>query len=134
MTSYKPPQNTGDFRTDKWREAVARFAEGEHYDTNERATGRVWVDGSPLYTKTVSVGALPNATVINTLHNILGLGDIILLHGWARNGSNRIPIPYIGTTTTDYVSVFCTNTQIRITTGIDWSSYSGYVTLEYTKT
>lgn len=134
MTSYKPPQNSGDFRADKWREAVATFCEGEHYSSTERATGRVWIDGSPIYSKVISLGTMPNTTTANVAHGISDLDNILSYRGFMSDGSNHYPLPYVDTTTASLVEIKATDTNIVIVTATNWSLFTGYLFVEYTKT
>ena len=48
------------------------------YSTSEVDTGYTWTDGSPIYKKTINIGALPNATTKSVAHNISNFGTPIL--------------------------------------------------------
>lgn len=102
------------------------------YSETEHIVGK-WIDGSTIYEKTVDIGNLPNATSKSVAHGITNLDKVISIEGFARGGNNRVPLPYVATVSTNNVAVSANNTNIAITAGGDSSSYSGYVTLRYTK-
>lgn len=111
-----------------------------HYSTDEQVIG-TWVDGSTLYRKTFDCGALPN----NTSKNIaditsLNINYAISFNGfaYAPNSSSLAirPIPNAsGELTAPNNSIRCdiNDNYLRIVTYANWSTYNGYVTLEYTK-
>ena len=103
------------------------------YSTNEEDTGTRWIDGSEIYKKTVNIGNLPNNTTKTVTHNITGFGSLISLEGNFTNGTNSGSLPYSATTTAKAVQVYTDASNITIITGENRSSYSGYVTLYYTK-
>ncbi len=79
---------------------------------------------------------MPNATTKNVNHGISNLYDVISAKGYAytTNHANRIIFPRSSTTDNICIDVNnFTNTQFDITTGYNYSSYTGYVILEYTR-
>lgn len=109
----------------------------EVYSTEEQVVG-TWVDGKPLYRKVIDIGNLPSSLekVVNT-----GITNAIIrnMYGSAINGTTQIPLPYIfpdtsGTITNIALIVRNGGSNLHIYTGIDRSAWTGYVTLEYTKT
>ena len=105
------------------------------YSTSEQDTGFTWVDGKTIYRKTFSLGYLPNNSGLHINHGISQLGKVIKIEGTAQtdNLAAIVPIPYINLGK-NLMMVLCTDTQIQITTQMNMSAYSGYVTLYYTKT
>lgn len=103
------------------------------YSTTEEDTGTKWIDGKSIYRKTVNIGSLPNATTKTITHNISGFGLLVKLEGCFTNGTNSGSLPYSATTTAKAVQVYTDATNITVITGEDRSTYSGYVTLYYTK-
>lgn len=109
------------------------------YSTNEVNTGKIWIDGKPIYRKVFSIGALPNATEkIYTTDLDWTTHTVIKIDGCAISQSSGVMLPInfsnplsapqmIGCRTTG------TNT-ITVYSGIDRTSFIGYVILEYTKT
>ena len=49
------------------------------YSTSEKMIG-TWVDGSPLYQKTIEFGALPNAAEKSVAHGISNISQIKVLN------------------------------------------------------
>lgn len=104
------------------------------YSTEEKEIG-VWKDGKPLYQKTVDCGTLPNASGIQVAHNISNLADVVCIFGYAVNSSyTSIPLPYPDTVLEYNVNVSADTTYISISTGRDRTQFTGYITIQYTKT
>lgn len=104
------------------------------FSTTEIRTGAVWTDGTEIYRKVVSMGALPNATTKNTAHGITGLGTVISLRGMADNGTAQRPLPYADATLTDVVELDCTDTNVTLRSTGDQSAFtSSFAVIEYTK-
>lgn len=107
------------------------------YSTEEVNTGAVWIDGKPIYKKTINTGALPNATSKSVNHNISNLDYVVLIFGVASVPSgNKIPLPYIDQAIPTYsLTLYTTMTSVNMQTSTNRSQYSkSYVTLFYTKT
>lgn len=106
----------------------------EVYSTEEQKIG-TWIDGKPLYRKTIiSNFELPFVTQVtsyNIDHNISNIDKVV--HVEMTDGLKHIPnlSKAGGTTTIDYVS--STTIEIRYIND-SWSSRDWYITLEYTKT
>lgn len=111
------------------------------YSTDEQIVGE-WIDGKPIYQKTVDCGALPNNDGKSVAHNITNIDKFISLNGIASQ-SDGYSVPLAGvsntnavTTNTDTnVALNANKTNIFIKTFYNMSSYvQSYVTLQYTKT
>ena len=114
---------------------VKNYIDGTNsYSTDEVKTGGKWIDGKPIYRKTVYCGALPNTSYKNVNHNITNLDIVIDCYGAARGGRYRMVLPNASANTANAVEVYVDETYIVIQTGNDRSGYNGYITLEYTKT
>ena len=100
------------------------------WSTSEYWTGE-YFGGSKLYAKTVNVGTLPNNTSSTDAHGISGLATVVRIIGTADNGTNQIPLPYFNAS--NGCEIYIDDTYINLVTTSDLSGYSGYVTLEYTK-
>lgn len=105
------------------------------YSTSEVDTGYTWTDGSPIYKKTINIGALPNATTKSVAHNISNFGTPILLEGMcvSQAGSGY---PMNGARPSNNsltVSVYVSTANIVVETGTDRTDWTGYVTVYYTK-
>ena len=107
------------------------------YSTSEVDTGDTWIDGSHIYKKTVNTGALPNAAVATTPHNITNLSKVIEMKGYAYRSTDGkfIPLPFPSLSTADTsVDMSVVSGNIRLYTAADLSAFAeSYVTLYYTK-
>ena len=99
-----------------------------------------WIDGKPIYRKVINLGVLPNAATKTVNHNINNLDNIVLISGIGKqiNTARWYPLPTTFNAVVDPVirplTVEVNNTQIVIQVNADWSSHSGTIILEYTKT
>ena len=104
------------------------------YSTDEREVG-VWIDGKPLYQKTINCGTLPNSSnkSISTPNNLENLIDAFGFAYSLSDATNQRLVPFSAGGTND-IRVDLRNSIITITTFSNWSSYTGYLTIQYTKT
>lgn len=111
--------------------------EANNFSTDEKVIG-TWIDGKPLYQKTVDCGALPNNTYKQIEHNISNLDKIVYINGISfKNDSSKEtkPVSFASTSGSTYnISADAYADYIYITTGSDRTGFHGYVTLRYTKT
>lgn len=107
------------------------------YSTDEKMVG-YWIDGKPIYRKTVDCGALTEAgTTKNVAHGIDNLECVIKFEGYAYNSSSgtSIPLPRVGFDNNVFVEVTANATNIIIRPKTNHSTYvRSHVTLYYTKT
>lgn len=123
---------------------MARFLNSEgnllmdlNFSLSETYTGKLWNDGKKIYEKTINIGTLPNngnSGVKNVAHGISQLDRVIDIRGIAVSGTETILLPHnnpwvLGETVTIRVS----GANITVDTNSNKSSYTGYVTLKYTK-
>jgi hypothetical protein len=120
-------------------EQLAKLSRGNDisYSTDEQFTGKYWIDGRPVYQKTINFGALPNATQKLVAHGISNLDYTIDVWGIALNPNSAshsiltVPAP---STSTNVVTVYTTDTNVGVTTGGDRSAYTiCYITIVYVK-
>lgn len=107
-----------------------------HYSTNEQVIG-TWIDGKPLYQKTVDFGNLPNNTNKSVNHNISNIDKILSLQTTGMNltAHSAISIPNVSNSSlNNMVALSATSTQVTIGSKVNVSVYYAYVTLQYTKT
>ena len=106
------------------------------YSTAERKIGK-WIDGSDLYEKTVSCGALPDSAEKTVAHNISNLKYVVEIKGIAIRETNPIayPMPFLAIDNLSYgIQLNCGMTNVVITTRSNLSyMYKSYVTLRYVK-
>lgn len=107
------------------------------YSTDEQFTGKYWIDGRPVYQKTINFGTLPNATQKLVAHGISNLDYTIDVRGVAQNPNGlthsilTVPAPSTGT---NVVTVYTTDTDVGVNTGGDRSAYTiCYITMVYVK-
>ena len=107
----------------------------QNYSTEEQVIG-TWIDGKPIYRKVVSVGVLPSNTTKYVSSGISGKPTIIKMCGYAYRPTDPwfLTLPHISATAPISLSYGQTKNEIAIASVSDVSAYSGYVTLEYTKT
>lgn len=105
------------------------------YFSTEINTGTKWVDGSPIYRKTINFGALPNANTKSVNHGI-SFSRVIKIEGVAQySNGGVIFLPNANVVSAEAnVSIFISTTQITIDTGgQDRSDATAYITIYYTK-
>lgn len=105
------------------------------FSTSETATGMVWIDGKTIYRKVVALGALPNATQKTVAHGITGMTGLTRLYGVCYEGTDRLPLPYTDPTgpSINGISLFCTATEVGVVTGVNRTTWTGTIIVEYTK-
>ena len=106
----------------------------DNYSASEQRVG-TWINGKPVYKKTIDTGAMPNKTRKQVAHGISNLGFIISMSGAAYGNNTYIPIPYADTTSANSLGIYASSTELILFTGQN-ASYltTSYVTLYYTKT
>lgn len=113
-------------------DTIIPVSEYDVYSTSEQIAG-VWIDGKPIYEKTINFGALPNNTQKTVNHNISNLDWVVKVECFAKDAyGNRLSVP---TPSTNPVTLNVRNTDILVVTTSDRSSYTQtYCTIYYTKT
>lgn len=116
----------------------ATIDDGSNF-TRERQTAFSWIDGRPIWTKTIvgTITAAPGNTTI--AHGITGLRTLVCLSGTAQDATplivNGLPIPYTDPTNPNNgIGLSLTPTSIVIrTNNATWLSYLFAVTIEFTR-
>lgn len=107
-----------------------------NYSTDETVVGQ-WVDGKPVYQKTVTIDALPNAT--NTTYDV-GLSNIfycnVVQSYMVFPSGNKVPLPHSDPTNLAAGVGIQLNLDGTITAfaGANRSGCSAVITVQYTKT
>ena len=107
------------------------------YSTSEQDTGCKWIDGKPIYKKTVDYGALPNNTIKYVNHGIANMARAVKIEGIIQMSSTnwtKIPLVYKGVDSTYNAEFQVTTTYVHCATNQDRSSLSAIITIWYTKT
>lgn len=119
----------------KTTDSPISIGDGNDYSTDEQVVG-TWIDGKPVYQKTISCGALPNAVTKTVAHNITNLKRVIHIDGYGYRASdgNSLSLPY-ASIANYFVSVNIVGGNIELYAQADRSSFEeSYITLQYTKT
>lgn len=107
------------------------------YSTTEQKTPFTWIDGKPIYKKTIDYGWLPNNTTKNVNHGISNFGRLVKAEAAANADGNwaMMPLVFQGDSSNYNVEFQVTSTYIHMSANTDRSSWRGcVVTLWYTKT
>jgi len=106
-----------------------------NFSTEERVIG-TWIDGKPIYQKTIDFGGLPNNTTKTVNHGVDNLKRIIDIFGYCYSGTDGWTISLIRPGFGAYdIAVAANSTVFYVQTVSDLSNYSEcYVTIQYTKT
>lgn len=112
-----------------------QFSRSDLYSTDEKIIGQ-WIDGKPLYQKTIDFGALPNNTTKSVNHNIQNIDYVVNLFGAAYRSSDGIVNTLPCYNRDIYGAELVSNpTSIIVTTFADRSAFSeSYIAIQYTKT
>lgn len=110
---------------------------GFQYSTTEQWTGKYWIDGKKIYTKTLTVPSFKNADKLIP-HNVANIGDYRttdFANSYLKAGTSRYHLPRISRgNANQQVAVNVTLTQLEIVVGSDAGFDGGYVTIRYTCT
>lgn len=102
------------------------------YSTEEKIVG-TWIDGKPIYQKTIDCGACPNSGDKLVNHNIANIDTITNVYGVAISSSDSSPIPYYMPSATG-IGCYANKTAIALQTARNLSSLNAIITIQYTKT
>lgn len=114
-----------------------KYGDPNDYSTTEKIVGS-WVDGKPLYQKTINFGTLPNTSQKEVSHNISNLKRAVDITGYFY-GSTVVgaPLPYPPNVpqSNNGLELWTTSSKVIIRSNVDMSAFTEcYVTLKYTKT
>lgn len=113
-----------------------KFSTETDYSTTEKIVG-TWIDGKPLYQKTVSCGTLANKTAKQVATGVSNIQHVISCKGYGvvSSSNNHINLPYNGTG--DNIDIYWNGTSntIDLVPNFNATVITGcYVTIQYTKT
>lgn len=104
------------------------------YSTTEIDTGLKWTDDKAIYRKVIKFGSLPNNDTKTVGHGISAIDTVVSLRGFAKSGTDRIPLPHPRSDYDDrYFTLYANATTVNVVTGLDQTGYSAYIIIEYTK-
>lgn len=118
----------------KSTDSATSIGEATDYSTEEKIIG-TWLNGEPLWQKTISCGGLVNNAEKTVAHGISNLDKYMVVGGYAGNSSGGSrPVPFVSSNGTGIgLDVDTTNIYIDCR-GYNWSGLTeSYITLQYTK-
>lgn len=105
------------------------------YSTSEEVdTGKIWINGKPIYRKVVEKTTISSGSTNAVNHNISNFGELVLADGYLKVGSSYYLLsrPAVGNFNY-YVELIVTSTQVQFKTGGDANFDKGVAIIEYTK-
>lgn len=120
----------------KTTDSAVNIGTGDDYSTDEQIIG-TWLDGKPVYQKTVDCGALPNNTTKSVAHGVSNIDKIVDIKGCAYRSSDGlfITMPRVATSTTYMCEINIISGNVNIISSTNLSAFGwSYVTIQYTKT
>lgn len=107
------------------------------FEIPESFTGQ-YLNSAPIYQKMINIGVLPNNTTKSVSTGISNANYIWIdtENSFAFSGGASYPIPYVdpkAVANSIGVRIMGDGASIIVSTGTNWSSYAGIVTLKYTK-
>lgn len=118
---------------DRYGNPVIKFSE------TEQKTGETWIDGKPIYKKTVHTGVINNASAKKVQHGISNIGNYLCIDsscsfGISSDGNVFVTLPRPSNKTDEFLGINVSKTTITINTATNCNFADSYVTLKYTKT
>ena len=107
------------------------------FEISETFTGQ-YLNSKPIYQKMISTGTLPNNTTKSISTGITN-ADYVWVdmeNSFAYNSGASYPIPYVDSKTVANsigVRITSNGAAVIVSTVANWSTYSGSITLRYTK-
>lgn len=128
-----------EWKNVQYKDGKYRTSEGSsewhEYSTEEKIVG-TWIDGEPIYEKTISLGALSYDTDWHYIsHGISNIDKVVELYGTAKsNDGLYATMPNTRPGQTSGIMLCANSTDVAYMcnwiTGQDWA----YATIRYTKT
>lgn len=103
------------------------------YSTSEQDTGCKWIDGKPIYRKTVFFSSIASGD-IRTAHGINNISLVVKHEAFFISDGSYVPIPtLVNTSGGNYFAIWSIGpTTVRTFSSVQFQDI--YVTLWYTKT
>ena len=140
LTITQNGKTLGEFTANQSTDTTINL-ENSSYSTSEVKTNATWIDGKPIYKKTISTGALPQGGAVTTTDiSSLSVDTVVDYRGiaWTPSLKNFRILPFVGESTNNMIRVDVNGgVTLRIVSSAnsDWKKYDkSYVTLWYTKT
>lgn len=139
ITRPKASEELPDITIEQTLEKLENESTVIFYDVQEQQVG-FWIDGNPLYEKTIDFGALPNNTSKSVPHNVDNLDIVWIYDGFVRDSNNFYGLnsARIARNTPSEIKPYdwktvATKTEVIIETTSDKSSARAIVIIRYTK-
>lgn len=108
-----------------------------NFSTTETATGQNWIDSTtPVYQKVVAIAAGPNNSTVTVAHGISGLSVLIDVRVVVGSSGTFVQLPNVSAAASvEQCTMAVDATNISLTSGVsgNYSAFSGYAILTYTK-
>lgn len=119
-------------------QVVSHYDKANVYSTTEQKVG-IWIDGKPIYKKTIDCGTMPNTSQKRVPINISNLDRVVWHDATIRGSANKYfgILPWLKEDTSIVDSIYIDETAGMIVLGTksDRTAFDQtYVTLYYTKT
>lgn len=124
------PTNTSVLYCIKYKSEHFIQVGGVNYSLEERKIG-TWIDGKPLYEKTINFGNLPNATTKEVPHGIENVDEIWVYDGYVKGASSSIQSVWSGSS---WYNFYASKQHVICLTSSERDSIVGVVIVRYTKT
>ncbi len=108
----------------------------ESYWTRERQNSFTWIDGRPVYSKTLATVSWTAAGTTNVIPTgITGAHTVIKFEGYISAPTIQLPLPYIdpNTMANSIAMQRSVGNIVLQSGGTDFSAYAGHVTIYYIK-
>lgn len=100
----------------------------------ERQTSFVWINGKPIWTVTVPVVWAGGGLLSTNALPITGAFTVIDMSCVLSNGTLQKPVPYVDIAAlANQINISVNGTNVVLTSGVNQSTFLGYVTVYYTK-
>lgn len=116
---------------------VDRFGNAfQNLSEQEQDTGDKWIDGKPIYTKTINTGALTQGRQKQIEHGITNIGSYRAIdssNSYGVDSGVYFHLPKPDTDPNGVVSMYITSQYVGLTCASAAKAQSSFVTLRYTK-
>lgn len=131
---YKNQPIVITFQYTKTTDSAISIGDDTDYSTEEKIVG-TWIDGSPVYQKTVNSITLPSDNTYENIQDVssLNIETIISINGNCKLNNTLIPIPFY-TGNGNWIGAWITSEQQLRLGQKGFANYSASITIQYTKT
>ena len=125
------PSKTSELQNDSGY--ITAYQALHEYSTSEKVIGK-WIDGKPLYEKTINVGVMIKDTSWHSInHNVLNIDKIIKLHGITRYSNEWYDVGTFRPVSGTGIMLYATDTVVGYMNNYQATDET-YIFIQYTKT